>query len=955
MHPFVGRQPELTALDALLEASAPGVTSVEVVGDPGIGKSRLLFETVSRAAARGFTVLSGRAGEFEQDQPFGMFLDALEDRLAELSEEEVTALGVRHLRALATLFPALADWRSAEPPPGGRRALYRAVTAALETTSGPCGTVLALDDLHWADEASAELLAHLLRRPPAGPLVLLLAHRHRQLPDKVAAVLHEPVPVAARRIELQPLDFAAAQHLMADTPHLHQRRARHRAAGGNPLYLQLMARGGQSQTAGDLTGALLAEFTRLSPAARLVAQAAAVLGDQVEPGLVAVAADLPAAVALAAAEELFATDLLRAAGAGQRVTFRHPLLRNAVYHSATPLWRAAAHGRVGRALSDRGAPISVIAPHVARSAVVGDAEALRLLRAAALDALVHAPATAASWLRAALELHAEPHDRLGQELRVELAHALVLTGNGAETREVTTRLLQTLPTDQAELRLRVTALHATASRFLVWPAETKAVLQVELRRLSDRDELAAAGIWLRIANLEFVEARFEAAAAAAGEVLRHRPTGPDCPVRCAGLAMLAWCYPELGRAAESVRLLDEATELFDRITSTQHNASFGVANLVPFVEVIGHLRLDSGLPRLRQVLRQAEEFGHVHFSTELLAVLAAAEAARGQLATAVDMAEEAVDGARLTGAGPLLVSALASQAAVAFDCLDLDVIERVHREVRAVPGSARSPHSGFMALSWALSRRQAGLDGDLAEAIDQAGGPELSRMLYRGRLRLYAELAELAAAEGQPAEAGEWAERAAELAEDALPWSGAFAALASAHAHQCAQRPGSALPRAEFAVRAFTTAGLPLLAARARTAAALAYAALGERGRALSELDSAAAGFAECGATRHIELVTRQQRKLGRRVTVAGPRTAKHSPLGLTRRESEIAALVAQGNRNRAIAERLVLSGRTVETHLGRIYQKLGVSSRTALAALLTQQPKTSPVSPTTAPPAAEA
>ncbi|WHT20665.1 hypothetical protein N8J89_06225 [Crossiella sp. CA-258035] len=220
----------------------------------------------------------------------------------------------------------------------------------------------------------------------------------------------------------------------------------------------------------------------LSAPARLVAQAVAVLGDHVDPELAAVAADLPPAQVQAAAAELFAIDLLRATEAGPRITFRHPLLRNAVYHSATPLWRAAAHGRVARLLARRGAPVSVCAPHIARSAAVGDSQAREVLREAAREVVPTAPATAASWLRAALELHPGTQDRDAVELRLELAQALVLTGRALEAREIATVLLGSLPAKTPELRLRATAPYAATSQLLLWPAGTREVLEAAGRQ-----------------------------------------------------------------------------------------------------------------------------------------------------------------------------------------------------------------------------------------------------------------------------------------------------------------------------------------------------------------------------------------------------------------------------------------------------------------------------------------
>ncbi|WP_308301128.1 MULTISPECIES: AAA family ATPase [unclassified Crossiella] len=887
MEPFVGRQAELDLLTGVVATAEAGITVVEVVGEPGIGKSRLLYEAGPRAAAQGFTVLTGRAGEFEQELPFGVFQDALADR-----------------------FPVPAD-----DSPGGWRALHRAVSAVLTPR-----TVLVLDDLHWADEASVHLLAHLSRRPPAGPLVLWLAHRPRQLPDKLAAVLHEPWTAPVHRVELTALDYSAAEQLLSDVPQP-QRRSRYTAAEGNPLYLGILAR-----TAGPHTGtrALLAEFGQLSDRARLVAQAAAVLGDQVEPELVAVAADLTPAQTEAAAAELFTADLLRATGAGARVAFRHPLLRNAVYHSASPLWRAATHGRVAGELARRGAGVGVRAPHLARSAAVGDTQAREELRAAAREALPVAPATAVSWAQAALDLHPAPADEVGGELRLELAQALALAGRSAQAWELA-RALMTEPA----LRLRATALYAGTSLSFAWAEETTETLYAELDREPDQDDLLTAMIAMHLAVLELSQFKFAEAAEVAALALRRRPAGADCPVRCAALAMLAMTHPQLGRVREAVELLAESTEMFDRISEADHRAFFWIGHAAPITEIYGHLRLDSGLRRLRQELVVMERTGNVTGSAGIYGYSSVGQAAAGQLTQAMASAAEALELARLDGATPLLEAALFFQGMVAVDCLDLDTLTRAYQEMCALPEQGPEVRRLPLALGIELLRRgTTGRGEGLARVIERMGGPALPQLLYRMRLRAYAELAEL----GEP---GDWADRAEELAEEVLPWSLGFAALARAHTLHQAGELGTALARAEAAAEIFVATGQRLQAGRARMLAGLIHGAGGNRSMALSELDSAAAILALCGADRYVELATRHQRKLGRRVPAPAPHTARHSPLGLTRREAEIAGLVARGESNRAIAERLVVSERTVETHLGRIYRKLGVSSRTALVARL--------------------
>ena len=169
---LVGRQRELERLDALLSGLADGPAIAVVSGEAGIGKTRLLAEACDRADAQGHLVLSGRAAEFEEQLPFAAFVDALDDYLASLQGRSFAALEQEQRAELAHLFPALAGLE--EDAPAGlqdeRYRSHRAVRGLLESLSTSQPLVLALDDLHWSDTATLELLAHLLRRPPAGPV-----------------------------------------------------------------------------------------------------------------------------------------------------------------------------------------------------------------------------------------------------------------------------------------------------------------------------------------------------------------------------------------------------------------------------------------------------------------------------------------------------------------------------------------------------------------------------------------------------------------------------------------------------------------------------------------------------------------------------------------------------------------------------------------------------------------
>jgi predicted ATPase len=191
---FVGRTAELDALGAALTALEGGTPrAVEVVGPAGIGKSRLLAELGARADARGHVVLSGSGAELEQDLPYWVFVDALDDYVAALDPRRLDRLDATTRSELAQFLPALTD--SATTSETGLHERYRTHRAArtlLERLAIPKPLVLLLDDFHWADPASTDLLSALLHRPPAAGVLIALAARPRQLPGRLAIARTEP-------------------------------------------------------------------------------------------------------------------------------------------------------------------------------------------------------------------------------------------------------------------------------------------------------------------------------------------------------------------------------------------------------------------------------------------------------------------------------------------------------------------------------------------------------------------------------------------------------------------------------------------------------------------------------------------------------------------------------------------------------------------------------------------
>jgi predicted ATPase len=189
---LVGRAEELLAIDhALAQLDRGESAAVEVRGEPGIGKTRLLAELAGRADALGQLVLSGSASELERDLPFGLFVDSLDEYLQGLEPQRLEALDDDVRTELATVFPSLSRFAGACGTvfPHERYRTPRAVRELLERLTASKPLVLMLDDVHWGDSASVELLGALLRRPPDAAVLIALAVRPLQMPERLSSAL----------------------------------------------------------------------------------------------------------------------------------------------------------------------------------------------------------------------------------------------------------------------------------------------------------------------------------------------------------------------------------------------------------------------------------------------------------------------------------------------------------------------------------------------------------------------------------------------------------------------------------------------------------------------------------------------------------------------------------------------------------------------------------------------
>jgi predicted ATPase len=194
---LVGRAAELGSLEeALARFQRHGFTALEISGEPGIGKTRLLAELARAADQRGHLVLAGAASELEADLPFWAFVDALDEYVHGLPPHRLDELGEEARSGLAHVLPSLAPGPSAATQ-AERHRVHGAVRALLELLADRTPLVLVLDDLHWADSGSLELLGALLRRPPSASVLVALAVRPRQMPPLLAAALERARPGGA--------------------------------------------------------------------------------------------------------------------------------------------------------------------------------------------------------------------------------------------------------------------------------------------------------------------------------------------------------------------------------------------------------------------------------------------------------------------------------------------------------------------------------------------------------------------------------------------------------------------------------------------------------------------------------------------------------------------------------------------------------------------------------------
>ncbi|HEX5504280.1 MAG TPA: AAA family ATPase, partial [Thermomicrobiales bacterium] len=415
---LAGRDREVAALRGWLAAALAGHGRLVLVGgEAGIGKTALCEALCAEAADRGALVLVGRCYDLAETPPYGPWL-------------AVTARYPAEAAGLPPL-PAVVTDRAALAAVAGQAALFAAVVAWFAAVAAARPLVLLLDDLHWADPASLDLLRALGRQAADLPLLLLATYRGDELTRRHP--LYQMLPLLVResraeRLDLRPLDEASLGALVAGRYPLGAGDATRVVAylrdrsEGNPFFAGELLRALEEDGAlrrvaggwalGDLAGAgvppllrqvLDARVDRLGEESRELLVTAAVVGQEAPLALWAAVAGTDEEVLAAAAERAAEARLLAETPDGLAVRFAHALVREALYAGVPPLRRRALHRRAGEALAAGPAPDpDAVAHHFRRAG--DDRAAAWLVRAGERAQRAYAWLTAAERFEAALAL-----------------------------------------------------------------------------------------------------------------------------------------------------------------------------------------------------------------------------------------------------------------------------------------------------------------------------------------------------------------------------------------------------------------------------------------------------------------------------------------------------------------------------------------------------------------------
>src|SRR6266567_3144870 len=944
---LIGRERELGRLVALLDQAAAGEPIVALVsGDAGIGKTRLIAELAARAAARDVTVLSGRCAELGDSVPYLPLADAL--RNATTGPAAAAPL-LDALAARPVLGRLLPDRGSVQQPgadlPGmAQQQLFGAVLGLLAEIAADRPVLLILEDLHWADRSTRDLLTFLSRVLHRERVAVIATYRtddlHRSHP--LRGVVGELVRLpSVTAVELGPLSATAmAEYLTALAgQRLEAAAVDHiiRRAEGNPYYAEelLAASADGSELPAGLAGLLLARVERLSPAAQQVLRTAAVAGRRMDDEIVRQASGLAAPEYEEGVRESVANQLLVQDG-DEGYAFRHALIRESVYADLLPGERTRLHARLAARLAAPAEAHRHFDQALALWDRVSEPEKLAGLDRGWL-AFDSANNTAASGdvaravhqlrrLRDYLDAAADPVlvNRVGERL----AYFLLETDEAAAAAEAAKAAVDVLPEDPPRWqRARALATHAQTLLYTENDATARARAEQALEAA-------------RVAAAPWVEAD--------------------------ALVTLGLLGERTGKAEEAIRLftLAHRQALDAGVLGVQLRAAFQLART--HLER-GDLAYASKTAHEGLLLAEEAGLGLAPYGLDLQYSHYLAHYADGDWDHAQQVADKFV--VRVTSVAEARLSAMALFIDVARGSPRVTERRAWLRPFWPADGFGAYIARGLLAehaLWQGAAERAAREAAEIVESeVKYMGGysPPVIRVAAIG-LSAQADLAAQARAAGHPARAAAAVDAAGDLIMAAREGAAfrrrpkyvlgvegrAWLARAEAEWRRAQDDNDPAAWRA--VVDAFGP-GFVYESARSRWRLAEALAEAGRRDEAQQEWRLAFEAADRLGAlplraelddlARRARLRTSGPDGTGGASAASGTsgggpgqgRGPFASPLaGLTAREREVLLLLAAGRSNREIAAELFIATKTASVHVSNILGKLGAASRTEAAAI---------------------
>jgi DNA-binding CsgD family transcriptional regulator/tetratricopeptide (TPR) repeat protein len=985
--PLVGRAEELDRLLAAVDRAVAGrASAVLLAGDAGVGKTRLLDELEARATTRGVRVLVGHCVDLgEVGLPYLPFVDLLRPVTADPELAPATA-GLPALTDLLAGRPGLAlepaaaeadlgrplPHRSLRPAPDdGRLQLFESVAALLDELAAAAPLLIVLEDLHWADRSSRDLLRYLLARLVDERVAIVASYRsddlHRRHPLRplLAELVRLP---GVERMELEPLPDAQVEELVrnlaatsGEVPATAVDDVVCRAEGNAFYAEELLAAGRQGESLPmALADVLLARVEQVGPAAQQVLRVAAVAGRRVRHELMAAVSGLAAPDLEQALAEAVHHHLLVVSDDG-RYRFRHALLREAVLSDLLPGERVRLHAAVATYLTENpAAGTAAERAHHARESNDLPGAFSASLEAAGEARRAGAPAEQLQQLEAALALWSAVPDaaeRAGRDqIDLLLETAAAARAGGDVHRAVA--LLRSARAGLAEVDAPVARarVHYTLAQALIWLddheeayRESSAALALVPAEPPSPERAWAAATHARTAFYTDRQAEADASAEealAAADALgldsawadtavslarmhgeddpqavmarleeariRARRSG-DIEVEMRVLFNLAIVAYEVGNVAES---LTRSAAGVERACARGVEWSFYAAELRHLQVVAGYMTgdWDTSLAAADQLARVPEMAAHVRAAGLLVQVGRGDPAAQERIQWA-----EGLGGRRGT---PVMLMVTTAAAQIDLAAAAGDAETAVSRAEWAVKRLAELWEVDRMA-SLRLIAMALGAAGDAAAAARLVGDTATAqRWVASGEALL--PLAEDAVAA--------YTDAGGHIGREGAAWQLRLDA-------ELARLRGADAPENwRPVVDAFGGFAHVYEEARARFRLAEALLAADDRAGAAVELKAAHEVAVRLGA-RPLRVAVEALARRGRLdAELPGVPRGLDAAAVLTPREAEVLALMAQGRTNRQIGSALFISEKTASVHVSNILAKLSASGRTEAVAIAAQR-----------------